>query len=43
IRVQTAWAMLIYIQAIDKPIATEKILDDKKIISIIQTKENNIN
>ncbi|CAG8838436.1 6531_t:CDS:1, partial [Racocetra persica] len=37
---ETAQAILIYIQATDEPIATEKILDDKRIIFMIQAEEN---
>ncbi|CAG8712939.1 8521_t:CDS:1 [Racocetra fulgida] len=33
--------MLIYIQTADEPIATEEILDSKRIISIVQAKKNN--
>ncbi|CAG8797511.1 10650_t:CDS:1, partial [Dentiscutata erythropus] len=39
---KTTWAMLTYIQAINKPIATEEILDDEEIIFMIQTKKNDI-
>ncbi|CAG8728033.1 13255_t:CDS:2 [Dentiscutata erythropus] len=38
---ETAQAILTHIQAIE-PIATEEILDDEGIISIIQAKKNNI-
>ncbi|CAG8690320.1 14999_t:CDS:1, partial [Racocetra fulgida] len=39
---ETIWAISRYIQAIDEPIVTEKILNDEGIISMIQAKENNI-